>query len=173
MSIPSDPDERKTGVYVIRNLIDGKEYVGSAMTSFRHRWNEHARKLVNKSHPNYLLRKAWHHCGPSAFRFEIMEFVPACNCLKKEQEWIDALNPEYNIAKIAGAPMAGRKHSAETVARMSAIRIGTSRSAATKAKMSASLMGNQRWLGHKHNGAWYKRMQEVLIGNKFNLGYKH
>lgn len=43
--------------------------------------------------------------------------------LKREQYYIDLLNPEYNILKIAGN-LLGFKHSKETLAKMSIAKTG-------------------------------------------------
>ena len=48
--------------------------------------------------------------GYSNFSITILEFCDKDDCLKKEQQYIDLLSPEYNILKTAGSIL-GFKHS--------------------------------------------------------------
>ena len=45
--------------------------------------------------------------------FTIIEITNLENLIKREQYWIDTLNPEYNICPIAGSPL-GREVTIET-----------------------------------------------------------
>ena len=40
---------KKSGIYKIVNLINGKVYIGSAV-NFEKRWREHRRGLISKNH---------------------------------------------------------------------------------------------------------------------------
>jgi group I intron endonuclease len=62
-----------SGVYTIRNLFDGKQYVGSAARSLKRRWKSHRQQLRSKSHHNYKLLTAWCRCGETAFEFDVIE----------------------------------------------------------------------------------------------------
>jgi group I intron endonuclease len=82
--------------------------------------------------------------GYSNFSLAIIEYCEPENCLEREQYYIDLLNPEYNILKIAGSSL-GHKHSQETRANMSAAKQGKNHpffgkyhSEETLAKMSDS-----------------------------------
>jgi group I intron endonuclease len=55
--------------------------------------------------------------GYSNFSLEIMEFCEASQAVVREQHYLDLLNPEYNILKIAGSSL-GKKHSEETLAKL-------------------------------------------------------
>jgi group I intron endonuclease len=57
--------------------------------------------------------------GYSNFSFTILEYCDKKDLIKREQYYIDLLKPEYNICLIAGAPMAGRRHSVDTLAKIS------------------------------------------------------
>jgi group I intron endonuclease len=52
--------------------------------------------------------------GYSNFSLNILEYCKPDSLIAKEQYYIDLLNPEYNICKVAGSSL-GRKHSAETL----------------------------------------------------------
>jgi group I intron endonuclease len=52
------------------------------------------------------------------FRLEILEYCPISIVLDREQFYIDKLNPEYNILKIAGSNL-GYKHTEASLKLMS------------------------------------------------------
>jgi group I intron endonuclease len=74
--------------------------------------------------------------GYSNFSLEILEYCDKEKCLEREDYYQTKLNPEYNIAKKAGAPFAGRKHSDETKQIMSDAKKGKTLSDETKKIMS-------------------------------------
>jgi hypothetical protein len=57
-----------------------------------------------------IICKALLKYGYKGFRLEILEYCPNSIVLAREQFYIDNLNPEYNILKIAGSIL-GYKHS--------------------------------------------------------------
>ena len=61
--------------------------------------------------------------GHAQFSFEILEYCDKEDVLKREQYYLDILNPEYNILTVAGS-FVGYKHSAETIAKMRECRSG-------------------------------------------------
>jgi group I intron endonuclease len=63
-----------SGIYRIRNLINGKIYIGSAV-DFERRWKYHKSRLNNNSHNNIHLQNAWNKNGQENFVFEILEQV--------------------------------------------------------------------------------------------------
>lgn len=69
--------------------------------------------------------------GYSNFRLEILEYCDPTICLEREQYYLNTLNPEFNILKIAGSKY-GSKHSEATIK-----------------KISDSLLGNKRAVGGK------------------------
>jgi len=60
------------------------------------------------------INKALLKYGYSSFRLEILEYCDPMDAVKREQDYIDLLAPEYNILKIAGS-LLGYKHSEETL----------------------------------------------------------
>ena len=65
-----------------------------------------------------LICKALLKYGYGGFRLEILEYCPISIVLDREQFYIDKLNPEYNILKIAGSNL-GYKHSEASLKLMS------------------------------------------------------
>jgi len=99
---------------------------------------------------NYLLKntrmlicKALLKNGYSKFELKILEYCYKTDVIKREQHYIDLLNPEYNILKIAGSTL-GFRHSKETLAKMSVAKIGTKHSEETLAKIGRHSRGLPR-----------------------------
>ena len=113
-----------TGVYMIRNIVNMKCYIGSSATSLLGRIRHHKTLLKNGYHKNSHLQAAWNKYGSKSFVFFILKRCSPEECLDWEQYWIDhyeSCYPEngYNSAPIAGNSL-GCKRSDELKARLSA-----------------------------------------------------
>lgn len=115
-------DVESSGIYQIRNTINGKRYVGSAKC-FRVRWNAHRANLRKGAHHSPHLQSSWEKNGEGAFAFEILELCVPRELLAREQVWIDRLKPAFNVCRVAGNTL-GRKCSPETRARIGARLLG-------------------------------------------------
>lgn len=112
-------NRRKSGIYCWRNKITNKIYVGSGLNLTR-RLNDYLnprylkKELVTKNSKIYgsLLKH-----GYSNFSLEILEYCEPGLLIKREQYYIDLLNPEYNICRVAGSCL-GRKYSPETILKL-------------------------------------------------------
>jgi group I intron endonuclease len=146
-----------TGVYSIRNAVNGKMYVGSAY-SFNRRWNTHRRQLRGGIHPNRKLQAAWNKYGPDVFVFEKIAICSVLELIVIEQRYIDRLRPEYNLTPTAGSQL-GFSPSPESIARVVAAKKGKytgensphwgiKRSESTKALQSRIRMGKFRGKDH-------------------------
>ncbi len=91
-----------SGIYQIRNAVNGKTYVGSAVRLDR-RWREHKRRLTRGEHHNPILAKAWLKYGPEKFVFEPLFVCTKKDLLFYEQRAPDVLKPSYNICQTAGS----------------------------------------------------------------------
>lgn len=61
-----------TGIYCIRNKINGKRYIGRSL-DINNRWKMHRRELNSNKHKNDYLQNAWNKYGENNFDFEILE----------------------------------------------------------------------------------------------------
>lgn len=117
----------KTGIYRITNLLDGKNYIGSAVNIDR-RWKDHRNSLNSGKHHSPKLQRAWTKHGANNFGFLIVELIAEkCDLLAREQFWMNSfkvIGPlGYNVQPTAGSWF-GLKHSAETKAKLSDARKG-------------------------------------------------
>lgn len=109
---------KESGIYKILNTVNGKFYIGSAV-SIKNRWSQHIRRFINKTHSNKKLENSFHFHGFNNFEFSVIEIVYDINSLiDREQYWINLLNPAndnigYNICSIAGSSI-GIKQSKES-----------------------------------------------------------
>jgi len=108
----------KTGIYRIRNIINGHTYIGSAKNINR-RWQRHRSALIHDRHENIHLQRAWNKYGKDMFIFEILEECLINDLLIIEQKYLD-LNPEYNIGKTSsgGDNLTNHPNKIEIIKRM-------------------------------------------------------
>lgn len=106
-------NSKKSGIYRWTNLKTGFTYVGSSVNLGRRLSYYYYSSLKSK---NMIINKAISKYGYSNFKLEILEYCKSEDCIKREQYYLDLLNPEYNILKIAGSTL-GFKHSEETIAK--------------------------------------------------------
>jgi group I intron endonuclease len=69
--------------------------------------------------------------GFENFTLEILEYCEPSVLIEREQYYIDLLNPEYNILKIAGSRL-GAKHTIEAIAKIKAGALNRSKEALAK-----------------------------------------
>lgn len=134
----------KSGIYKILNKINGKFYIGSAL-NLKYRWRDHKTFLKNGNHPNIHLQRSSIKYDLQNFEFVVLEYVKADSLIEREQFWINTLNPEYNILKIAGS-LIGFKHSEETKNKYYR---GKKQSEEARLKKSLALKGKPKSAEHK------------------------
>jgi group I intron endonuclease len=92
---------KPSGVYQVRNLVNGKVLLGSSL-NLEGPLNRHRFMLKINSHPNKELQKDWNELGPDQFLFEILEVAqvqddPNFNLKDEltllEQIWLEKLQP--------------------------------------------------------------------------------
>ena len=154
-------------IYQIRNLINNKIYIGSAINFSKRCYNHRALLRKNKHHSKHL-QSSWNKYGEENFVFEILEKIEDKNKLIEREQfyldnsksWDDKIG--YNMNKSAnsrlgtkwtneqkmkmknyGKPMyfKGKIHSLESKEKNRQAHLGKPHSEITKIKMSISRMG--------------------------------
>jgi group I intron endonuclease len=175
-----------SGVYEIRNTVNGKRYVGSS-SKIEIRIREHKSRLTKGNHKNRHLQNAWNLYGAGCFVFSIIEYCEVEIITEREQFYIDTWNPEYNIAinaqhaalglrisdehkkkigasKVGNKYWLGRHHSEETKSKLSKARSGKSMPEQTIEKIKTALKGNKYRLGIPHTDEAKKKIGEAGKG---------
>jgi len=80
-----------SGIYLIRNMVDNKKYIGSTGSSqgFKKRWRNHRKALRGNRHRNPYLQSAWNKYGEFNFENSIIEECLEDIMIQREQYWID------------------------------------------------------------------------------------
>jgi group I intron endonuclease len=119
-------NKNRTGIYKWTHLESGKIYIGSAVDLSLRLRDYFNKSFLNRKKTMYIYNALLHH-GYSAFSLNILEYIDISNLskeeagkliLEREQYYLDTLQPEYNILKIAGNSL-GYKHSKEALAKIS------------------------------------------------------
>ena len=188
-------------IYKIRNVVNGKFYVGST-TDTRERFRNHRKMLRGNRHHCRHLQASWNKYGEDCFKFDVQEVVEdAARLWEAEERWLaEHFGKDYcyNSGRAPEAPMRGRfgplhpsygkpvpqEQKAAISATLKAFyaedpnnhpRVGKQHTEETKAKISAKV--NQA-VAEGRGGAFIpseetrQKMSEALKGNQNALGYK-
>jgi group I intron endonuclease len=124
-----------SGIYKIQSKLKPKRiYIGSAVR-IPARWWHHKFQLKNNKHANRKLQNHYNKYGLSDLEFSILTSCDKEELIEKEQFFIDAYKPYFNISITAGNPMMGRHWSEEAKLKLSQSLKGRKRSEETKQKM--------------------------------------
>jgi group I intron endonuclease len=63
-----------SGVYIIKNSINNRVYVGSS-GNIKKRWSDHKRDLMAEKHHSQSLQADWEEYGSESFVFEVLERI--------------------------------------------------------------------------------------------------
>lgn len=135
------------GVYLIRNTVNGKVYVGSSIDIGK-RWRQHINGLNAGRHRSPHLQSAWDCYGEISFEFSILEICGIPELLSREQSHIDEQRSSdrefgYNTCIVAGNSL-GVKRSPETKAKLSKIHKGRVWDRDVVERRAASMRGQKR-----------------------------
>jgi group I intron endonuclease len=100
---------KNTGIYMIKNELNGKVYIGSSI-NIKARWARHKTQLKNNIHTSKHLQSAYNKYGADKFFFEIIQYCDRNDLAKNEQWWIDHFNASnhkkgYNIKSIVNSTL--------------------------------------------------------------------
>lgn len=147
---------KRSGIYLIRNLVNGKVYIGSAVSLY-HRRLDHIWALRKGRHRNPKLQRSWNRHGESSFWFDVLLVCDKGDLIFFEQKALDVFSASYGWGHIYNlSPTAGSS-------------LGVRFTDETKAKIGAKSKG--RNLGRKHTLEELQKMSES--NRQVNLGRKH
>lgn len=142
-----------SGVYQIRNLVNGKCYVGSSNNIGR-RYLDHMRELSRGTHSNPRLQLSWNKHGGDSFEFSVLFRCPENVLPIYEQMFINDLQPFYNIAKDVGFP-------------------ATPKPGTPEAKLRGKKVIESRRKSERCNSPeFHQMMSEIMVGRWKNLEYR-
>jgi group I intron endonuclease len=109
------------------------------------------------------INKALLKVGYYNFSLEILEYCEPSKCIEREQYYLNLLQPEYNILKIAGSSL-GYQHSEEAKKKISEAKKNMTEE--TKKRIS------EAHLGKNHSEETRKKISEAHIGREPTTGIK-
>jgi group I intron endonuclease len=113
--------------------------------------------MKSNAHCNCILQYHYNKHGKDSLVFSVVELCDRDKLIEREQLYIDTLNPEFNICKIA-ASVLGIKRSEETKKKMSVAMKGRNLSNNHKMNLSESHSGKKLTVNHK------KKISNALKG---------
>lgn len=131
--------------------------MGSSVDLYRRFINYYNIKYITRACKSSLICRALLKHGYSKFKLEILEYCDQDSAVEREQYYIDLLNPEYNILKVAGS-LFGYKHTPESLEKMREIALN--RSDETKAKLREAA------LGKTHTEETKIKLRNAILGIK-------
>ena len=90
----------RIGIYGIKNLINGKIYIGKTGMNFGDRWDSHRSLLNSGKHDNPHLQRAWDKYGQNNFEFIVIEDCNVDGLSDREKYYIKLykdMGLAYNI----------------------------------------------------------------------------
>jgi len=141
----------KNVIYQIQNIRTKTLYIGSTV-DFKARKRVHLSLLRKNNHYSKYMQRAFNKYGESVFLFSVLEEnIIKDNLIKKEQYYMDLMNPKYNMVKTAGR-VTGRKESKISIAKrakhLKGMKFHTEES---KAAIARALKGNKYSAGRTDN----------------------
>lgn len=143
----------KAIIYSIENIKNGDCYIGST-TNHNRRKSRHFEDLRNGNHHSIILQRAFNKYGESNFCVYVIEsftYSSKEEILSKEQDYLDAVNPKYNVCVTAGS------------------QLGSVRNEAFKKACAERMRGKEPWnkgkKTGKHSETHKKNRSAAMIGH--------
>lgn len=136
--------KKESGIYIIKNTINNKVYIGSAKCLYS-RIKDHLKRLKSNSHRNNYLQNHYNKYNNSIY-FDVICICRIDELLEKEQFYIDLFQSYkrkkgFNINPTASNRL-GAKHSEKTKKEYSTKRKGVKFSDEAKKNMSLAKQGS-------------------------------
>ena len=94
---------KTTGIYEISSIKKpARFYIGSAI-DIQKRWKRHLQQQRKGKHGNRFLQSHFDKYGEDDLRFEILHTCAGECLIEKEQKFMDALKPSFNLCPAAGS----------------------------------------------------------------------
>lgn len=87
--------QKKSGIYQLRNIRNGKVYIGQSK-NMSYRKTCHFRSLKDNNHYNQYLQRSFNKYGHDSFVFEVLEYCKEDELNEKERHWIEVKESEYS-----------------------------------------------------------------------------
>ena len=107
------------GIYGIKNLVNGKMYVGQAINIYK-RWKDHIDDLDENKHYNLHLQRSWNLYGKENFDFLVLEECQQEDLNQREIFYVDKFDAYVNgyNQTLGGDGSLGYKHSDDVIQKM-------------------------------------------------------
>lgn len=153
------------GIYKISSICKpSRFYIGSSVDVY-HRWIEHKSNLSRGKHHSPKIQNHYNKYGDNDLVFEVIEYCARNNLLKREQHYLDTLNPWFNTYPVAGSPL-GHKPTKEHIEKVRKAGIGRKVSDETRRKISEAHMGMRA------SEETRKKQREAKAGRKLSEEHK-
>jgi len=169
-------NKSKAGIYMWKNLLTGDIYIGQSKDLSK-RLRKYFTLSYLKSKETLIISRALIKYGYINFSLSILEYCDTSLLLEREQYYLDKLQPQYNILKLAGSS-SGYKHTPESKAKRSkalkgvyvgtkSALFGTKHNEETIEKMRLSRGGeNNYFYGKTHNEKTIELMRGKALNRK-------
>lgn len=157
--------EKECGIYIYRNRINGKVYVGKSNDLYK-RHQDHMRYLMAGTDPCIKLNRAWQKYGADNFEYEVVCYCAEDELNEKEKYYVslyNSLNDGYNCTA-GGDGITGYRHTEEAKRRIAAAGMGRPASQRMIDVARERFLGKKFTEEHKHalRDAWTPERKQKM-----------
>lgn len=159
----------KSGVYAIRNNINGKLYIGSSL-NLRKRRNDHFHLLRINKHFNSHLQSSWDKYGAISFEFIVLECCNEQVLIAKENAWMDNYKTRQKEYGYNSKDATQKLVTDEARKRMSESKKGIALSEEHKHSISQGMKGKNVWSkGRKLSDEHIEKLKPIYESRRGKL----